>query len=214
MLNDLKPLRGEDVVSEVLDIMEELKYSHLPVVDEERHFLGLVCEDDLLEFDDDSTLARHQRCYKPYSLSDQSHIFEALRMFGDGNLSLLPVVDGENHYLGYLSAMELLQDIGRELSFTEAGSLIILRMSLRDYHLAQVAQIVESEDAKIIGLFLVNDAEPDYLQLVLKINQQDISRIIQSFQRYNYNIVAVYHQSIFDENMEDRYESFMKYINI
>ncbi len=214
LLNDIKPLKPEDVVGEVLDVMEELKYSHLPVVDEERLFLGLVCEDDLLEFEEDSKLSRHQHILKPFSIALSSHVFEALRIFGEGNLSLLPVVDATNKYCGYMSATELLQDIGRQLSFVEAGSAIVLKMAVRDYHLAQVAQIVESEDAKVMGLFLVNDEEADALNLVIKINQQDISRIVQSFQRYNYNIVAVFHQSIFDENMEDRFESFMKYINI
>ncbi|MDZ7846588.1 MAG: hypothetical protein U5L96_07370 [Owenweeksia sp.] len=41
-------------------------------------------------------------------------MFEALRLIGEGNLSLLPVVNAENKYRGYISSVELLQDLGRE----------------------------------------------------------------------------------------------------
>lgn len=214
LLNDIKPLQDSEKVADVLDIMEELKYSHLPVVDEDRSYLGLLCEDDLLELDEDALIKNHRRCFKPYAISVDSHLFDAIKIIGEGNLSLLPVIDAQSKYLGYLSAVEALQDFGRELSFTETGSVMVLKMEVLDYHLSQIAQIVESEDARIIGLLIFNDPNPDLLNLVLKINQQDLGRIIQSFQRYNYNIDSVYHQSIFDESLADRYESFMKYINI
>lgn len=214
MVNDIKPLLNSEKVGDILDIMEELKYTHLPVVDQDRNYLGLLCEDDLLELDEEDRIQKHQRCLKPFAIAANSHLFEAVKSMGEGQLSLLPVVNTEGGYLGYVPAVELLQDLGRELSFNERGSVIVLKMDVRDYHLAQVSQIVESEDAKIIGLLLFNDTNPDLLNLVLKINQEDLSRIIQSFKRYNYSIDAVFHQSIFDENLADRYESFMKYINI
>ncbi|MDZ7846589.1 MAG: CBS domain-containing protein [Owenweeksia sp.] len=67
MLNDLKPLHLNERICDLLEAMKELKYTHLPVVDEKRHYLGLVCGDDLLDVprEDDPTLANMHAFYRP-----------------------------------------------------------------------------------------------------------------------------------------------------
>lgn len=214
LLNDLKPLINTDQVGVVLDTMEELKFSHLPVVDQDRIYMGVICEDDLLEVSDETdTLARHSHLLRSYFITQEGNLFDAIKLIGDGNLSLLPVVADDKKYIGYLSTTEIIQDFGRELTFSEPGGMIILKVPVRDYQLTQIAQIVESEDARIIGLHLSSSQEDDDLIISLKINQIDLSRIIKSFERYNYIILQIFHQSIFDESVADRYEAFMKYIN-
>ncbi len=214
LLNDLKPLADTDQVGVILDAMEELKFSHLPVVDQDRIYLGVVCEDDLLEVSEDGdTLGKHSHLLKSYSVARESNLFDAIKIIGEGNLSLLPVINQDKKYIGYLSTAEVLQDLGRDLTFSEAGGVIVLKIPVRDYQLTQIAQIVESEDARIIGVHLANASDPDELIVCLKTNQPDLSRIIKSFERYNYVITEVFHQSIFDESVADRYEAFMKYIN-
>lgn len=215
LLNDVKPLNQKEKVVDILDAMEELKFSHLPVVDDERLYLGVICEDDLLEVsNEEDSLTKHLRLLKAYYVKSDADMFEAIRIIGEGNLSLLPVVDEKNIYRGYISTSELLQDVGRELTFKEPGGVLVLSIPVRDYQLTQIAQIVESEDAKIIGFHLSEDAEQEKLLVCLKINQPDLDRIVKSFERYNYNIVEVFHQSLFDDSLEDRYQSFMKYLNI
>lgn len=213
LLNDIKPLHQSEKVSDILDVMEELKYSHLPVVDDDKIYLGLVCEDDLLEINEDDLLKKHFRMMSAFSVAENEEVLRAISIIGKENLSLLPVVNKDNKYLGYISAAELLQDLGRQISFSEPGSVVVLRMPSRDYHLAQIAQIVESDDAKIVGVILGNDEESDQIQICLKINQLDLTRIVRSLERYNYKVVEVYHQSLLDEGLEDRYDAFMNYLN-
>lgn len=214
MLNDIKPFALSETVGSLLDVMEELKYSHLPLVDENRNYVGLICEDDLLEIEnDEQKIGDNLRLVKPFSIVESSNLFNAIRMIGEGSLSMLPVVSEENMYRGYILAVDILQDLGREMTFAEPGSIMILRIPSRDYHLAQIAQIVESEDARIIGLHMAADTETDQLLVCLKINQIDLSRILSSFERYNYVVTEVFHQSLFDDGLQDRYQAFMKYLN-
>ncbi len=216
MLNDIKPFTLSETVESLLDVMQELKYTHLPLVDDKRRYVGLVCEDDLLEIGSgNQEIGRFLRLVKPYSISEDSNLFNAIRVIGEGNLSLLPVVsDEENQYRGYIPAIDIVQDLGRELTFVEPGSIMILKIPGLDYQLAQIAQIVESEDARVVGLHMMNDPESDQLLVCLKINQPDLSRILSSFERYNYVVKEVYHQSLFDDGVQDRYQAFMKYLNI
>ncbi len=214
LLNDIKPLKPLEKVKDVLDLMEELKFSHLPVVDDERKYLGLICEDDLLEVEnEDSPLGQYPRFFRSYAISLTSNLFEAIRIIGKGNLSLLPIVDQEGVYQGYLSPLEVIQDLGRQLTFSESGSVLILELAVRDFQLSQVSQIIESEDAKIIG-FNLTSGEDDKLLLNLKINTKDLSRILKTFERYNYRVIDVFHESLFDETLSDRYESLLKYLNM
>ncbi len=146
LLNDLKPLTDTDEVGVILDTMEELKFSHLAVVNQERIYLGVVCEDDLLEVSEETDpLGKHSHLIKSYSITQEANLFDAIKIIGEGNLSLLPVINDGKKYVGYLSTTEVMQDLGRELTFSEPGGVIVLRVPVRDYQLAQIAQIVESE---------------------------------------------------------------------
>jgi len=213
ILNDVKPLGTETKVDYALEVMEELKSSHLPVVHEGK-YLGLISEDDLMDIQNiEDSLDQHLKVIKPYQVDTDTHIYEAIRMIGEGNLTCLPVLDGDGNYIGYLSPNELMWDIGRGLSFVERGGVVVLRIPVRDYHISQLAQIVESEDALILGLQLASESN-DFLKVALKINQQDLSRIVKSFERYEYEVVELYHESLFDDTASDRYEGLMNYLNI
>ncbi len=213
ILNDYKPLSTSEKVGDVLSAMEELKSSHLPVL-EEGKYLGLISEDDLLDIEnEEDQIEQHLNLLKPYQAKANTHLYEAIRLFGEGNLTCLPVLNEEGDYVGYLSASELMWDLGQQLTFAEKGAVLVLRLSVRDYHISQIAQIVESEDALILGLQLRSEGS-DYLRVALKVNQSDLSRIVKAFERYEYEVVELYHESIFDDTASDRYEGLVKYLNI
>lgn len=213
ILNDFKPLGIEEEAGAVLEAMEELKCSHLPVLHEGK-YLGLISEDDLLDVENTAdSLERHLKVLKPYSARENTHIYEAIRTIGRGNLTCLPVLNEEDEYMGYVSPQELMWDLGQQITFVETGGVVVLRVAVRDYHISQIAQIVESEDALILGLQLRSDGA-DYLKLALKINQRDLSRIVKSFERYNYQVLELYHESLFDDTASDRLEGLIKYLNI
>lgn len=213
ILNDFKALTLEEQVNDLLELMEELKCNHLPILHEGK-YLGLISEDDLMDVENpEDQLNAHLKVIKPYAIEADQHIYDAIRIFGEGDLSILPVVDAEGIYHGYIGPNELIWDLGQQLGFVEAGSVIVLRVAIIDYHISQIAQIVESEDALILGLQLRSDG-PDFIKVAVKINQIDLSRIIKSFERFSYDIVEVYHKSLFDDTGRDRYDALMKYLNI
>lgn len=213
LTNDIKPLTTAGKVGEILDLMEELKFCHLPVL-HNGQYVGLISEDDLLDIsNEEDTLEQHLKVLRPHAIEPADHLYNAVGMIGNGDLTLLPVVDTAKQYLGYLNPLEIIQDLGQQLTFAERGSLVVLRIHLRDYHLSQIAQIIESEQARLVGLHIYSDSS-EFLKVVLKINQTDISRILKAFERYEYTVDQVFHQSLFDQTASDRYDSLMKYLNI
>lgn len=210
--NDIKPLQLQETVQEALATMEELGFKELPV-EEAGEYLGLVQEDTLYDADNqDGSLLDLKQFLKSASILPSAHLFEAIRLCSVHGIAVLPVVE-EQHYKGYLSLIDLVQDMGGQISFSDPGGLLVLQMSLQDYSHVQIAQIVESEDAKITAVltFSISDSE---IGVVLKINQKDLSRIIQSFERYDYHISEVYHETLFDDSGERSLNSLINYLKV
>lgn len=78
-----------------------------------------------------------------------------------------------------------------ELSNAE-NSLIILQVSLADYTLTDIARIVESNNARIMSLFVLPIAEGISLLVCIKLNIQDLSMVMMGFERFNYDILYYY----------------------
>jgi acetoin utilization protein AcuB len=212
ILNDFSALGITERVADLLSNMGELKISHIPII-HEGQYLGLISEEDLLDVENtDDNLEKHLKVLKPYSIRAEDHLYAAIKTMAEGNLSCLPVLNEEKKYIGYLSPQELIFNLGRQLSYNELGSVIVLRIAIRDYYISKISQIIESEDALILGLQLNKDGN-DFILVSLKINQQDLSRILKSFERFEYDVVEVYHQTLFEDD-SDPFEALVKYLNI
>ncbi len=79
-----------------------------------------------------------------------------------------------------------------ELSESE-NSILILEVPLKDYSLTEIARIVESHYAHVMSLDLLPISGGSVLLLSLKLDVTDLSPLLQSFERFNYNVV--YHFS-------------------
>ncbi|MGK0407485.1 MAG: putative transcriptional regulator [Roseivirga sp.] len=212
ILNDFSALGITERVADLLSNMGELKISHMPII-HEGQYLGLISEEDLLDVENtDDNLEKHLKVLKPYSIRAEDHLYAAIKTMAEGNLSCLPVLNEEKKYIGYLSPQELIFDLGRQLSYNELGSVIVLRIAIHDYYISKISQIIESEGALILGLQLNKDGN-DFILVSLKINQQDLSRILKSFERFEYDVVEVYHQTLFEDD-SDPFEALVKYLNI
>ena len=90
----------------------------------------------------------------------------------------------------------------------------MLELNLHDYSLSEISRIVESNDAKILSLYISSHMDSTKLEVTIKINRTDLSAIIQTFNRYNYTIKASFHQSEYVDDLKDRFDSFMSFLNI
>ena len=100
-------------------------------------------------------------------------------------------------------------------AISHPGGIIVLELNVNDYSLTEIAQLVESNEAKILSLYIKSHTDSMKLELTLKINTSEITSILQTFERYNYNIKASYMEDeSLDAMYESRYESFMKYLSI
>jgi len=216
LISDVVPsLRTSDNGQKALYWMDIFRISHLPIVNKE-DFLGLISDKDIYDFNmaEEPIGNHHLSLFSPYVTEDQ-HVYEVIEIASRLNLSVVPVLDHKNHYKGVITRNDLVVYFADFTAVKDPGAIIVLEMNSNDYSLSQIAQIVESNEAKILSLYLNNHKNSTRLEVTLKINRIDLTSVIQTFTRYNYTIQSTYMDHDDMESLyENRYEMFMKYLSI
>ena len=211
---EIPPLKHTDTGDTALQWMEEFKVVHLPVLKIE-NFVGLVSEDAIFDKEDASKTLHEMFMHLPRPfVKGSAHIYEVLARMSDEHVTVLAVLDDEENYLGCIGIADLMQKIANTSSIKETGGIIVLEMNNIDYSLAHIAQIVESDGAKILSSFITSHPSSNRLELTLKINQVELSRIIRSFERYDYTVKASFQKNSYYDDLKNRYDELMKFLNM
>jgi predicted transcriptional regulator len=212
--DEIPPLKTSDTGLMVINWMDEFKVSHLPIVNN-HEYLGLISDTDILDLNiTDEEIGKYKLSLIRPFVKENQHVYEVIKMISNMKLTVLPVLDENENYLGLIPLTSLLQQFSILAATREPGGIIVLEMNELDYSLSQIAQIVEGNDGKILSCYLNSLPESTRIEVTVKVNKTDISGILQTFNRYNYTVKASFHQSEFSDDMKNRFDSFMNYINI
>jgi len=217
LISDTVPsLKTSDPASRVLEWMSEFKVGHLPVVNNEE-LLGMVAEDDLLDLEDPSHPIGNVRLSLPETayVYEDAHIFDVVRTTAQLKLDVLPVLRSrDNHYLGVLSKTDIIEAVSDLLNAGEPGGIIILEVAQNSYHLSEIARICENNDAKILSLSITNAPNPVRLWVTIKLNIRELSRVIATFERFEYTIVRVIFDAEQMQDYQEQYENLIRFLNL
>ncbi len=211
--HEFVPLRTSDTGKEALGIMSDFYVKHLPIVNN-KEMLGLVSEDDILQNDVEEAVGSYPLSLSSPHVNDRDHLYDVLRVLSEYNLTIVPVIDSDNNYLGLITQGDLLRFFAQIGSFTEPGSIIVFEMSKQDYSLAEISRIVESENAAILSSFITSTLDTTQIDVTVKINRQDLQSIMATFERFNYTIKASFQEMEYFEGLRERFDSLMSYLNV
>lgn len=212
--DDIPLLNLSDDISTAITFFDDYKLHQIPVFEASK-FLGLIDEEIVLNAPPKSKIKDLKKHFRKEEVLSEKNLFDVLYFFKKGDLCVLPVVDKNNNYLGCIHEKILLLKLCEILKVQTPGGIIHLEINIVDYSLAQIAQIVEGNGARILSLVcLPNSSSSKLMEILIKINQEELSGIIQTFQRYEYKIIASSHKNIHKEGLNDRLESFIRYLNI
>ncbi len=203
--------RGESAMH-VLNLMDELRVNDLPVV-ENGLFLGLANESDFLNAEVYQGEIQAELDLLNVSVSPDSHVLDVLKVISENDVTVVPVVDEGNNYLGSITSADLLDHLAEMLGVMREGGIIVLQVFERDHSIQQIARIIEENNAKILSLSVVPASEGN-LEMHIKIDLPDLNPILQSLERFNYNVLSKFQASQFDDELKDRYNELMRYLNM
>jgi CBS domain-containing protein len=212
----IPPLKVSDDAHKAIVWMDEFRCNHLPVVDN-GVLKGFISEEIILEANDiEKALKDFELVGKECSVHNETHVYDILRVASDHKLQIVAVLNEENHYVGVITIQDVMTSFAQSAAIQMPGGIIVLSMNLIDYSLAEIARYVEENNAKIISFMMVEDPlDKGKIKLTLKINQEDLSRIVATLERFGYRVIARYQENKTDPNSDkERLDMLMRYLNI
>lgn len=210
--NDYKAINTNDTIAEVQDFFAEVPYSHFSVVDE-GVYIGCIAADDIETFDTDKKVADYRYTLEGFFARKNMIWLDVLEVFAKNHTNVVPVLDDENNYSGYYELEDIVKFFHETPFLKEQGGIIVIQKNILDYSISQIAQIVESNNGKLLGIF-VSDADLEKITITVKIALGSMNNIIQTFRRYNYEILSEHQEDNYLNSLKERSEYLDKYLNM
>lgn len=209
---DFKAIDSQETIATVKDFFDDLNFSHFPVV-EEGIYIGSIASEDIETFENDKKVIDYRYTLESFFTKTDSLWLEVLEVFAKNHSNLIPVLDENNNYVGYYEIDDIMSFFHQTPFLKEQGRIIKVKKGVLDYSMSQIAQIVESNNGKLLGLF-ISEADVDTIEVTMKISLGAINEIIQTFRRYNYEITSEHLEDDYINNLKERSDYLDKYLNI
>ncbi|MFD0863654.1 CBS domain-containing protein [Sungkyunkwania multivorans] len=210
--NDVEALSLSTKSEDAKSLFERLTFTHIPIVDDGQ-LLGCLCENDSRGFENGKILGDYQYALDHFSVHKGTNWLDVLETFAQNETNIVPVLDDVEKYIGYYELVDILSQFNETPFLNEAGGILIVEKGIKDYSFSEVTQIVESNNGKVLGLF-ISEIREDVVQITMKIAQQGLNEIIQTFRRYSYQIISGVEDDTYLEDLKERSEYLNKYLNI
>ena len=212
--NDIPPVRINETIEKALNWMDEFKLNHIPVVNE-TEYVGLLSDDMVYDYNHlKDPISNINFLGKQQSVLENAHFFQIMSLISSYKLSVVPVCDEQRNYKGSISTKKLINVFSKQSGFNSSGAVITLLVNDFDYQLSQIAQIIESNDAKILSLYSENLESNNQFKLTIKISDGKLGAVLQTFSRYDYTVQDVFSDDEINNQSKQRYDHLMKYLNV
>ncbi len=212
--DEIPTLDGGDSGLWAIQLLDEYKMRHLPVL-ESGKFIGLISDESVLELKDpEAPIKDATDLLQLIYVSQDQHVYDLVKVAAQHELSAVPILDSNFNYIGVVSIYCLVRELARIAAINDEGGILVLEVNEKDYSLAEIAQIVESNGASILSANVTSTPDSTNMEVTLKVNRNNMDGIIQTFGRYDYIVSASYHQSSYKDMMGNRYEELMRYLKL
>ncbi len=207
-------LRLSDKVFQALELMNENHVEHLPIVDGDK-YVGMISEEDLSQAENDhSTLEQFKQLISNAAVKDDEHVLKAIQTAVQNGLTVVPIVGEDDELLGVVTYPDLLKYSSEFMSLNEPGGLIVLEIESKNYSFNEISRLVEANDAQIKQLNTSVDPETGLMEVTIKINKLEVSDIVATFQRHEYNVKYYFGEELFENELKTNYDNLMNYLKI
>jgi len=209
--SSIQPFDVNVGIADVQDFFLDNGFSHFPIT-EGGVYIGSISSEDVETFDSDKKIGDYRYALEGFYVRDTTNWLEALEKFAQYQTDVMPVLSPENLYVGYYKLVDIVQIFSYTSFISEHGGIIVVEKALLQYSASEISQIVESNGSKLYGMFVseINDK----VQVYLKVNAENLNEILQSFRRYDYEIISEHSEDIYMKSLRERLDYMDKYLNI
>ena len=212
--NNIPRLQLQDSISKALQLINDYRVTHLPVVADDK-YLGLIGEDDLLDVEEEKgTIEFLQENFNPAFVKENEHFLNAVKYCNQFESSVVPVTNEEKELVGVITVTDLLKSLGDFSGANEIGGIVVMEMERSQFAISEISRIVESNDATILHLNTTIQPDTGLLTVSLHLNKKEIAAIVSAFERYDYDIIYYFGDEKFENEIHSNYRHLMSYLDI
>lgn len=213
ILKEIRALSPNDTVKKAKGFCESYSISHFPVVDENK-LLGCFSDEDIRTLENDSeTIINHYHLFNHFFASASTHLLDLIALFADNNSNLIPVLNQKQDYVGYYDLCDILDVFADSPFLHRDNDTLIVSKNKNEFSMSEIAQIIESNTAKLLGLYISVENTND-VEVTVKVSSNQINEIIQTFRRYEYNVLSEHVDDHYLEELKDRANYLKKYLDM
>ena len=211
----IPPLKLTDTAAYAIAWIEEFRTKELPVVNN-GEFLGLINDEQILDSNDGNKLIGDfdldcTDCF----VHESQYFYDILKLAVDSNVELVGVVDESKKFVGVITIQDTITAFAQTTPIQAQGSVVVLSMNNSDYSLAELSRLVEENNARILSSSVRQDpSDNSMIKVTLKINLEDISTIVATFERFEYKIISRFQETEVTESDRDKIDELLKYLDI
>lgn len=215
LTTDLPICKLNTLIEEILPQLEDCSFSHLPIVDQNNNWLGNILLEDLQNASPDQSVEDIMYDIEKFCLVNHNDLnpFDFFDLFHKNDTNVIPLIDENGFLLGVFSKETLLNEWSKTLFFEEKGTSFVVAKHLQHYSFTEITQIVESNNAKILGILLL-EASNDMFHILIKTNGVNTQVILDDLRRYNYEIQTNLLDDSHYNDLKERSDYLNKYLNI
>lgn len=202
----------KEPLENLVQFFMENTYSHIAIVDENK-FLGVFNENDLESFEVDKKIEDYKHNLVSFFVGKNTSWLEVLETFSRNEANLVPVLGDNEEVLGYFDIIDVVGVFTSTPFFAEPGGILVVSKGIKDYSFSEIVQIVESNNSKFIGGF-ISELRDELVQITIKISTNNMNDVVQTFRRYNYNILFGNIDDQFIDDLKQRSDYLDKYLNV
>lgn len=210
--NEIKPLKHTQTIANAQDLFLDIPYTHFPVT-EEGIYMGCISKENAELLNSEALINDSRFNFDRFFVRENMIWLDVLEIFAKNDSNIIPVLDTKNTYLGYYELEDVIRFLHETPFLKEEGGIIVVEKEIDKFSMSQVAQIIESNNAKILGIFISN-VVGNKVEITIKISQSGINDIIQTFRRYEYEIISEHQEDSYLNSLKERSEYLEKYLNI
>ena len=216
LLSNVVPvLKKDDTCAQALGWMDLFRVSHLPVIEGET-YIGLLSDEIMYAHGSiNDPIGKLDIPREATYVYEDMHVYDVIEVASSQLLSVVPVLNRKNVYQGAILLTDILHNIDKLLCVDDPGGIIVLEVNKIDYSLAEVAQIVEYNEAKVLSCYVTCNPDSNKVEITLKVNVARIEPILDTFIRYRYVIKNTFVSGEdFNEELKDRYGQLLRYLEM
>ena len=202
----------QELLAEPIHFFKNSTYSHVAITEDQK-LLGLLSENDLEAFEEDQKISSFKTNLESFFALRETSWLDVLELFSRNEANLLPVLDEEAHVMGYYDLNDFVGVFIDTPFFKEPGAILVVAKGIKDYSFSEIAQIVESNNTKLIGAF-ITDSRSEVVQITIKIGMNNFNEVVNTFRRYNYSILFGNKADQFLEDLKERSDYLDKFLNV